>query len=230
MKNSFYLLLIYGLTCVLHAQYEIEETGDGTTGAYSVDNAIKDGNLIVVATFYANKEAAFGPLGSMAYSAQVEVTQTLLGKSPPRMEASYKVWAKSEKGADGKFHTSREGLSEAPTEGIELIAIGKRYDDDGDFHKKGEFYIRRYVYVTPKNLERVKGMIVKYHGEKKDEAVEAAKLEMPKASPPTTTSKGISELKGDRQTQPVAAHAQNYLLAVGALVLALLLWLCRERS
>lgn len=188
MKSVFCLFLAYSFTCVILAQYEIEESGAGTTGSYSVDNAVKDGNLVVVAKFYSNKEVAFGPLGSMTYSSEVEVTQTLLGKSAQRMKASYKVWAKSEKGTDGKFHTSRDELSEVPTEGVELIAIGKRYDDDGDFHTKGEFYIRRYVYFTPQNLERVNDMIAKYHAEKKTGTGEAAKLEMPRATPASVAS------------------------------------------
>lgn len=237
IKALVFAVLLFEAAASLLAQYE--EGSLGTTGNNSVENTIKAGTLIVVGKFYDNTERGFAGSGTTLFTARVQVSRILLGNCDSSLKAQYKVLPRSVKGEDG-IYKQIAGRHESPQEGTELIAVGTKYEDDGEFHQRNVFYVQRYLYATPENIERVKRLIVAYHGPKNHESLPSmpnmdgtpSNLAPPahnsnaalEAAPSTATAKKTS------LDEPTAVMPWSIIVMLLVAAGCLLAWLLKRRK
>lgn len=212
MKLTLCFVLFLAFLGRLPAQYE--EGSFGTTGSSSIENKVKEGNLVLVGRFDDNAGVSMGAMGVVWFRARVTVTQILLGACAPVLDARYRVFGKSAKGPDGLYHVTA-GLHDPPANGTELIAIGKLASFQRNNQTEHQFQIQRYLYVTPENIERVTKAIIKYHGTQS-----AAKAQSPKSANQALVPSIASSAKTVHQDQPLGAFNQR--LWWGGIVLVLI--------
>ena len=146
------LVCILTVNSVLLMAQDGYDLSRGLQDSYSLDSVVNDGTHILVARWLSAKRANLPcPLGAAGHEGEIQSLYRLYGASPDTFKCAFFTFYNATKRAPG---TMQRDLTPKP--GEVCLVIAKHYPN------RPQYQVRRFIELTPANLELVSRLIREY--------------------------------------------------------------------